>query len=376
MPTNTLLSDLVAKASEIIGNEFYEKPAVGLPFARLAALAASAYQSIADPDGLRRAFEFTAARAPQMPVPMQVTGMLMGAARPSPISALVREIFAFTTQRVTPGSMNVKIPAPTRITGTATLASRTLSENTDVSGVQAMTGSQISIDLVEVGGPYNDSASAVTPIGIRHLARRADGMDQLMLAGRNLQYDRCRMLETVIQDILLATTNVTICTGGTGGGSTLNTMVAGGNLPTDEDLRYVKEKLINRGTDEFSDGFHIIVVPAEFDRLIHRDSRFVDIVSRGQMNLPNYVPDGYIASYAGFHFLRDPSMQTTSGTLAATVYQALALGPKSLGWVPDLAAETRLGDSTDYGRKLSAMWLAIEGWKLVDTNRVEKVLFC
>jgi len=134
--------------------------------------------------------------------------------------------------------------------------------------------------------------------------------------------------------------------------------------------------MVTRGVVPFSDGNLLMVVPAQFNRFISLDSTFREFWSRNFVNTPNALQSGYLGSYGGFHFIEDPSMQTTTagaGSLV-TAYQAFACGPHCIGWAPDLSAEVRISDLTDYGRKLSAIWLAIEGWELIDEDRVEKVL--
>ncbi len=368
----TLDTDTTRDINNLLSSSFYLAPDISRPFAMLAAAAAGARALGSIGAG---GLPFIGAGGAQPGIELLVFGdKVPKSIDPSRVLGVASEFFQLPIEPIAPGSLSAVIPVMTQLSGTSTLASRALTDGTAIdSGNQALAFTNITVTLAEYGGPY--TGSAVTPLSITQLARRAAKHDLIVGLASQLKRDRARFLETVIQDLLLSTTNVTIASGGTGG-ATQATMVLNQNLVTDYDLDILFEALANRGVEPFADGYYFLFVPTNFKRMLKQDATVREYWGRNFVNAPDALMSGYLGDMGNFHIVVDPSMQTTTGgaSSAVTVYQAIATGPRAIAWATDLPPEPRTDKNDDFARQLRAIWLCIEGWKLMDVNRCQKLL--
>jgi hypothetical protein len=59
---------------------------------------------------------------------------------------------------------------------------------------------------------------------------------------------------------------------------------------------------------------------------------------------------------------------------AVTGYQGLAFGPEAVGWAIGDDCQARRSKADDFGRQDLMIWRAIEGWALLNSAIVEKLI--
>jgi len=265
----------------------------------------------------------------------------------------------------------VKVDQPRYLGGTMTEAARTLTEATRITAnPQAATMAQVALTIKEFGGPHD--GTAVAPIGIGDLLKRRAEHDLVELVGLLLRRDRNAVLDRILIDKLLTTTNQTIGNAGTATGS----MTLNGNRLKDADLAVVKRKLMERNIPRFPTGMYGLVISPRHEEDLRADANFREIARYLAASPGNILMTGHIADYGGFHIIVSNTIPNVGvgGGGAVTGYQGLAFGPGGLGWAIGMDAEARRDRNDDFGREDRYLWLAHEAFAMLDADFVEKIV--
>jgi N4-gp56 family major capsid protein len=268
----------------------------------------------------------------------------------------------------------IKVDQPRYLGGTMTEAARTLTEGARVTAnPQAAVMGQVALTIKELGGPHD--STSIAPIGLTDLLKRRAEHDLVEYVGLLLRRDRNAVLDRILIDKLLTTTNQTIGSGGAGGATT-GTMTAGGNRLTDEDLAAIKRKLMERNIPKFPTGLYGLVIGPRHEEDLRADPNFREIARYLAASPGNILMAGHIADYGGFHIVVSNNIPTVAvgGGGAVTGFQSLAFGPGGLGWAIGMDAEARRDRNDDFGREDRYLWLAHEAFALLDADFVEKIV--
>lgn len=270
------------------------------------------------------------------------------------------------SEPTTPGKV-ILLDQPRYLGGTFTEASRTLTEGTRITAnPQAATMGQVSVTIKEYAGPHD--GAAVAPIGVTDFLRRRAKHNLVQYLGLLLRRDRNKFVDRVIIDLMLASTNVT-----TPGDTAEGALVADQKL-TDSMLRAIKRKLNERNVPTFANGLYMFVMSPKQEQDLKGDPEFRESVRY----LTNESPlvTGHLTNHAGLMLVTSTNIPTkgVGAGGAVTGYQGMAFGPNAIGWAIGMDAEARRAKDDDFGREDRVVWIAHEGWKLLDTDFVERVV--
>lgn len=270
------------------------------------------------------------------------------------------------SEPTTPGKV-ILIDQPRYLGGGFSLADRTLTEGTAVSATpQAAAMGQVAVNIVELAGPHNDTA--VAPIGITDFLKRRATHNLVEYVGLLLRRDRNRFVDSVIVDTMLGTTNVTTP------GDTAEADLVVDQPMTEDILSAILEKLQTRNIPTFANGMYFLAISPKHLKDLKADTKFRESVR--YLGEDGALVQGHVANHGGFMIAVSTNIPTVGvGTGGAvTGYQALAFGPESFGHAIGMDAEARRSKDDDFGREDKVLWVAHEGYKLLDADFVERIV--
>ena len=253
-----------------------------------------------------------------------------------------------------------------------TLANRILAE-TDSIGISDPVNqnvNQVSVELLELAGPYSSVKRGVAPLGVTEkVARQAE--QKLIDSGnpesffnsigaRSLKDDHDRFHDRALCNLFLATTNkynpdgvVDGSTAVTGAGSTLS----------GDDLMAIKEVLQNNNAPTFSDGLYRAVISPRMEKHLRQDPDFKE--SMRYYN-PTQLMRGEIGIFEGFRFFTSTNIPTATVN-ALTASQGVFFGMDAVGYGEGgLPLQVRSNKNDDYERFMYLIWLVYRGYSAMD----------
>lgn len=259
------------------------------------------------------------------------------------------------SEPTTPGKV-ILIDRPAFLdSGLFTEASRRLVEATPVSATpQAPTMGQATVTIREYAGPHD--GSNVAPIGVTDFLKRRARHDMISYVGGLLRRDRNKWVDRAILEQLLSTSHATD---------------GADDAPFTEDMMSaILRKLQERNVPTFANGMYMLVISPIHLQDLKGDEKFRESVR--YLGEQGALIQGHVANHGGFMVV--VSNNIPSATVDdQTAYQAVAFGPESVGWAIGLDAEARRSKDDDFGREDRVLWLAHEGWALLNEAFVEKV---
>lgn len=274
--------------------------------------------------------------------------------------------FAMVVSEPTVPGMVILIDQPRYLGGTFTEASRNLTEGTRITAnPQAPTMGQVQVTIKPYGGPHD--GADVAPIGISDFLKRRSRHDLVSYVGTLLRRDRNKFVDTLILALMLAGTHVT-----TPGGSAEAALTAGALL-TEDELAAMLRALQERNIPMFANGMYMLAITPKHFQDLRADTKFRESVRYLQNESP--LITGHVANHGGFMIVISNNIPTKAVGAggAVTGYQGVAFGPNSIGWGIGMDVEARRSKDDDYGREDRVVWLAHEGWSLLDDNFVQRL---
>jgi len=275
-----------------------------------------------------------------------------------------------------PGNV-VKFNRPVFTGGGYTIASRMIAAGSSISVTPlAITGEQVPVEIVRLGGPYASGGSAVQPFGIdRYMAKR--GVHSLVeRVGAHLHYDRDALIDNVVATLFDSPVSTNILypndpNGSLSSDSSAFTANVNGDRPFDyETILRMEAKLQSLNIPRFDDGLYRLVVnPAQAVQL-QMDPQF----ARYAKENPNTNPlqAGFLKRAGTVEvYMSNSNVVDTSTVSGVTINHAVMFGKEIVGRVADEeGCRIALSSDDNYGETAKAIWLAYEGYALLDNRFV------
>jgi N4-gp56 family major capsid protein len=281
--------------------------------------------------------------------------------------SVARDFAKVVSDPTTPGKV-ILIDQPRYLGGSFAEAARRLTEGTPVAAAPVPpTMGQVTVTIREYGGPHD--GSDVAPIGISDYLKRRATHDLVAYLGLLLRRDRNRFVDRAIVDLMLTTTNVT-----TPGDTAEDDLVAD-QLMTEDVLSEILFQLQTRNIPTFSNGMYMLVIGPKHLKDLKGDEKFRESVR--YLGTDGALVQGHIANHGGFMIVEANSIPNSDvgggGGGGVVGFQALAFGPEAIGWAIGMDTEARPSKDDDYGREDRVLWIAHEGWQLLDADFVERI---
>ena len=270
-----------------------------------------------------------------------------------------------------PGSV-VKLNRPVFTGGGYTFAARAVGSGQTISTTPiALTGEQVPIVTQRFIGPYAANGTTPQPFGLDRFAAEQSMHSLAMLCGTHLQYDRSRWLDTGIATLIdNPATGAVIYPGDPNGNISSDSaaFVSNGDRTFDyETLLRMRSYLQTNNIPTYGDGMYRAVInPAQAEQLA------MDPVFRQQAKMItelNPLKQSFIATIGNQIELYVSTSNTidTSTVSGVTINHAVMFGPQIVGRVRDKnGVRIQLSSDDNYGETAKAIWVAYEGYALMN----------
>lgn len=276
-----------------------------------------------------------------------------------------------------PGSV-IKINRPVFSGGGYTVSARTLGTGVTFSTTPiALTGEQVPITILRLGGPYASGGSTPQPYGIDRFAAMNSVHSLAARVGQHLQYDRTALVDNVVATLMdnPASGNVLFPndpTNSLSADSSAFTANVNGDRPFDyETITRMVAKLRSTNIPPFDDGrYRLIINPAQEQQLV-MDPQFARYAKENPATNP--LAAGYIKTVGRDVEVYASNSNTVDTTTVSgvTINHAIMFGKEIVGRVRDKeGCRIVLSSDDNYGETAKAMWLAYEGYALLDNRFV------
>ncbi len=276
-----------------------------------------------------------------------------------------------------PGSV-VKINRPVFSGGGYTVASRTLGTGVTFSTTPiALTGEQVPITILRLGGPFASGGTVPQPYGIDRFQAMQSVHSLAARVGLHMQYDRDAFIDNVVATLIdnPASGNVLYPndpTNSISSDSSAFTANVNGDRPFDyETITRMVAKMRSTNIPTFDDGrYRLIINPAQEQQLL------MDPVFRNfqkEMDASNPLVNGYVKTVGRDVEIYASNSNTVDTTTVSgvTINHAVMFGKEIVGRVRDReGCRIALSSDDNYGETAKAMWLSYEGFALLDNRFV------
>lgn len=273
-----------------------------------------------------------------------------------------------------PGSV-VKFNRPVFTGGGYTQAARAIAAGQTISVTPiAYTGEQVPIEIVRYAGPYAANGTQVQPIGVdRFMAKR--GIHSLIeRTGQQLHYDRDVWLDTVIATLFDSPASGNVLypndpNGALSSDAAAFTVGVNGDRTFDyETILRMQAKLQQTNIPTFDDGkYRLVVNPAQAQQLM-LDPQFARYAKEDASTNP--LRTGFLKSIGTVEvYMSSTNIVSTTAVSGVTINHATMFGKEIVARVADEEG-CRVALSTDdnYGETVKPVWIAYEGYGLLDNR--------
>lgn len=276
-----------------------------------------------------------------------------------------------------PGSV-VKLNRPVFSGGGYSLSARTVGAGQTISVTPiSLTGEQVPIEILRLSGPYASGGSSVQPYGLDRFAAMQSVHSLAERVGKHMQYDRDRLLDTVIGGLIDSPASGGILYPGDPN-STLSsdssafTTNVNGDRPFDlETLLRMKAYLQVNNIPTFDDGMYRCTVTPQQAQQLQLDPQFRSYAKESESTNPLKL--AFLANIGNeIEVYRCNTNTIDSSTVSGVnINHAVMFGRDIIGRVRDKeGCRIMLSSDDNYGETAKAIWLSYEGFSLLDNRFV------
>ncbi len=358
---------------EITSARVLQAPVSQFLYATMIFMADAQAQLRADPSS----FEWVSGRgvpagAGGFPVPGLDTMQLMLADSVRSGAILVSDELA--TQ---PGSV-IKLNRPVFTGGGYTVSARSVGTGSTISTTPiALTGEQVPITILRLVGPMASGGTAPAPYGIDRFQAMQSVHSLAMKVGQHLQYDRTALIDSVVATLMdsPASGNVLYPNDPNNALSTdaaAFTANVNGDRPFDLDTLFrMKAKLQTLNIPRFDDGMYRCIVNPAQEVQIMNDPAY-RAYAKGDAST-NPLKVGYLKQIGSDLevYVSNSNTIDTSAVSGVVINHAIMFGKELVGRVRDKeGCRISLSSDDNYGETAKAIWIAYEGYSLLDNRFV------
>jgi len=276
-----------------------------------------------------------------------------------------------------PGSV-VKLNRPVFSGGGYTVSARTLGTGVTFSQTPlSLTGEQVPITILRLGGPYASGGTTPQPYGIDRFQAMQSVHSLAARVGQHLQYDRTALLDNVVATLIDSPASGNVLypndpTNSISSDASAFTTNVNGDRPFDyETITRMVAKLRATNIPTFDDGrYRLIINPAQEQQLV-MDPQFARYAKMDPSTNP--LQAGYIKTVGRDVevYASNSNVVDTATVSGVTINHAVMFGKDIVGRVRDKeGCRIALSSDDNYGETAKAMWLAYEGFSLLDNRFV------
>lgn len=268
---------------------------------------------------------------------------------------------------------SVRVNRPVFTDSTYTLASRTIASGSTISTTGQTVGmGQVDLILRRIGGPYNNTAAAVTPYVLDRFDMGRGIHATASLVGMYMQRDCDKTLDKIGVDLLDA---VDTSTG----------IVRPGNMTADNDsgaagsfpmsyqvLAKLKTRMIEQHVMPFRNGrYALVLAPRQVEQL--KTSPDFKQLSSFMRDINPLFTASYQFTIDGFDVYQSTTLTTATNSSSVTIYYGQAFGRQVVGVGCPRPPEAVMNTQDNYGESVPLIWLAYIALTTLDNRYTYRV---
>jgi hypothetical protein len=268
---------------------------------------------------------------------------------------------------------SVRVNRPVFTDSTYTLASRTIASGSTISTTGQTVGmGQVDLILRRIGGPYNNTAAAVTPYVLDRFDMGRGIHATASLVGMYMQRDCDKTLDKIGVDLLDA---VDTSTG----------IVRPGNMTADNDsgaagsfkfsyslLAKIKTAMVTAHVLPFRNGRYALVLHPRQVEQLKLDMQYQRLSAMQQAFNPLFT-GSYQFTVDGFDIYQSTTLSTATNGSSITIYYGQAFGRSVLGLGCPRKPEVVRSTADNYGESIPLIWLSYFAATVLDNRYTLRV---
>lgn len=227
-----------------------------------------------------------------------------------------------------------------------------------------VSGAQTSITIQRFAGPHSSGGSAPQPYAIDRLDAAKSVHELASIVGMHLAYDRWKLVDSIVAALFDSGSTYVQRSGGITADASFP---ASGEVPMDlETLLRAEEQLKNAGIPRFADGSYMVVLSVKQMRQLRMDPDFraQSVFLPGQNVLENAAVYKVGNSLS---VIESATVRTDTTTVSGqTIQRGVMFGPGSVGYGLDDPCRVAASNDDNYGETAKVIWLAYEGYQVLD----------
>lgn len=259
----------------------------------------------------------------------------------------------------------IRINRPVFAGGGYTEAARTISSAQSISQTPIeVSAEQVAITVKRIVGPYASGGSQPQPYAIDRLDAQRSVHSLAGVVGLHLSRDRMKLVDSIFSAAFDAGANVVRPAGIAADAS----LPASGEVPLDLDTLFRgEESLRSSNIPAFADGSYLTVVSPKQMRQLKLDPDFMRLAvfDRGQnpLGIPSVVRVGRLA------LVESNTIQLDTATVSGqTIQRGCMFGPGAVGYGVADACRVVNAVEDNYGEQIKVVWIAYEGFAVLDNR--------
>jgi N4-gp56 family major capsid protein len=228
-----------------------------------------------------------------------------------------------------------------------------LTENVAMS-TQSLSATQFDISVKEYGNA----------VAVSELLLQTSFTDVMADGAKLLGQDYAKLLDGLIRDTFLGTTNIIYA-----GGKTARNQVAATDKLTSTEIKDTVEVLATNNAAKYNNDYYVLFVHPHHARQLRDDSLFQNVTAYGRQYAGEIgrIDDVVIIETTQMPVIAD------AGASSADVYQAVMFGQDPVGIATALPVEMRDGGIEDFGRIHKLAWYSIMGAGIIEENNIVRI---
>jgi hypothetical protein len=297
------------------------------------------------------------------------------------LSDEIRAEAIVVSDELAPGKVGhtIRFNRPVFSGGGYTEAARRVSTGQSVSTVPVdLTQEQVALTISRFAGPYDSTNTRTAPRAVDRFDSEHAMHSLADIVGVDLARDRAKWVDTVLGGYFDTVPSTSIVFPGdstfslSADSSAFATNVNGSRPFDAETVFRAEQKLSDLNIPRFGNGRYMMILTPQQARQLRSDPAFQrEAVFEGDMNP---LKNSYIKTLGGIElYYSSTNVVDTSTVSGVSIQHGVAFGPGHIGYAS--AGPCRIASSTDdnYGETAKVIWLAYEGFAVLDNRMAVSV---
>ena len=235
-----------------------------------------------------------------------------------------------------------------------------------------ITGEQVSVTIERYAGPLTAASGSIGPHVIEEFdLKRRPKHDIVERVVQHLRRDRFKFVDTVLaaKACSSSATGTYVYPGDPNDALTADNtaFVTQGDRAMDcETVIRAEQRANSAGVPTFPDGTYVMVLSPRQVRQLKTDTMFQRLAK--EVDSMNPLMQRFVAKIGNVRIFECTTNPTATANSTITVQLGVLMGPGALCYATAMPCEIRTDTNTNYGQRIPLVWMADEGWEVLDNT--------